>query len=199
MKVSEQWLREWADAPVDTDTLLDQLTSAGLTVDSAEPLAASMDKVVVAEVLEVSAHPQADRLRVCSVDVGGGETLTVVCGAPNVRAGITVLFAQVGDVLPGKFKIKQSKTRGVASFGMICSATVLDLAADADAMLNDLCAKPLVEKSRYKIDFDGFVWEVDEFFGENQGLIVAEIELESEDQKVEIPGWIGGEVTGDPK
>ena len=72
-------------------------------------------------------------------------------------------------------------------------------AADADAMLNDLCENPLVEKSRYKIDFDGFVWEVDEFFGENQGLIVAEIELESEDQKFEIPGWIGEEVTGDPK
>ena len=72
-------------------------------------------------------------------------------------------------------------------------------AADADAMLNDLCEKPLIEKSRYKIDFGGFVWEVDEFFGENQGLIVAEVELESEDQKFEKPGWIGEEVTGDPK
>jgi CYTH domain-containing protein len=66
-------------------------------------------------------------------------------------------------------------------------------------MLNDLCEKPLIEKSRYKIDFGGFVWEVDEFYGDNQGLIVAEVELESEDQKFEIPGWIGEEVTGDPK
>jgi CYTH domain-containing protein len=72
-------------------------------------------------------------------------------------------------------------------------------AADAEAMLNDLCEKPLIEKCRYKINFGGFVWEVDEFFGENQGLIVAEVELESEDQKLEKPGWIGEEVTGDPK
>ena len=70
---------------------------------------------------------------------------------------------------------------------------------DADALLDDLCEKPLIEKNRYKINFEGFVWEVDEFFGENQGLIVAEVELESEDQAFEKPGWIGEEVTGDPK
>jgi CYTH domain-containing protein len=70
---------------------------------------------------------------------------------------------------------------------------------DAAALLDDLCEKPLIEKNRYKIDFEGFVWEVDEFFGENQGLIVAEVELESEDQAFEKPGWIGEEVTGDPK
>jgi CYTH domain-containing protein len=70
---------------------------------------------------------------------------------------------------------------------------------DADALLDDLCEKPLIEKNRYKIDFEGFVWEVDEFFGENKGLIVAEVELESEDQAFEKPGWIGEEVTGDPK
>ena len=71
--------------------------------------------------------------------------------------------------------------------------------ADADKLLDDLCEKPLIEKNRYKIDFEGFVWEVDEFFGENQGLIVAEVELESEDQAFGKPGWIGEEVTGDPK
>jgi len=70
---------------------------------------------------------------------------------------------------------------------------------DADAMLDDLCEKPLIEKSRYKIDFGGLVWEVDEFFGDNQGLIVAEVELGSEDQQFEKPAWIGEEVTGDPK
>ncbi len=72
-------------------------------------------------------------------------------------------------------------------------------AADAEAMLNDLCEKPLIEKSRYKIDFGGFVWEVDEFYGENLGLIVAEVELQSEDQTFEKPEWIAEEVTGDPK
>ena len=71
--------------------------------------------------------------------------------------------------------------------------------AEATAMLDELCEKPLIEKNRYKIAFDGFTWEVDEFFGENQGLIVAEVELESEDQPFEKPDWIGEEVTGDPK
>ena len=71
--------------------------------------------------------------------------------------------------------------------------------AEAEAMLNNLCEKPLIEKLRYKIKFQGLVWEVDEFFGENQGLIVAEVELESEDQTVNIPEWVGEEVTGDPK
>ena len=70
---------------------------------------------------------------------------------------------------------------------------------DAKAMLDDLCEKPIIEKRRYKIDFGGFVWEVDEFFGDNSGLIVAEVELESEDQRFEKPDWIGDEVTGDPK
>jgi len=70
---------------------------------------------------------------------------------------------------------------------------------DATAMLDELCEKPIIEKNRYKIDFAGFIWEVDEFFGDNQGLIVAEVELESEDQNFEKPEWIGDEVTGDPK
>jgi len=70
---------------------------------------------------------------------------------------------------------------------------------DATEMLDELCEKPIIEKNRYKIDFAGFIWEVDEFFGENQGLIVAEVELESEDQAFEKPEWIGDEVTGDPK
>jgi len=71
--------------------------------------------------------------------------------------------------------------------------------ADADAMLDDMCERYLIEKKRYKIEYRGFIWEVDEFFGENQGLIVAEVELESEDQSYEKPEWIGEEVTGDPK
>lgn len=70
---------------------------------------------------------------------------------------------------------------------------------EAEAMLDELCEKPLIEKNRYKIDYEKLIWEVDEFFGENQGLIVAEVELESEDQDYEKPGWIGDEVTGDPK
>lgn len=71
--------------------------------------------------------------------------------------------------------------------------------ADAETLLAELCEKPLIEKNRYKVDFRGFIWEVDEFFGENDGLIVAEIELESEDQAFEKPEWVGEEVTGDSR
>jgi adenylate cyclase len=70
---------------------------------------------------------------------------------------------------------------------------------EAEAMLDELCEKPLIEKKRYKIEFKGLIWEVDEFFGENQGLIVAEVELEKEDQAFLKPEWVGEEVTGDPK
>jgi adenylate cyclase len=72
-------------------------------------------------------------------------------------------------------------------------------AVDAKKLLDDLCEKPIIEKSRYKITHAGFVWEIDEFFGENEGLVVAEIELESEDQTFAKPEWVGEEVTGDPR
>ena len=136
MKVSEQWLREWADAPVDTDTLVEQLTAAGLTVDSAEPLTVPMDTVVVAEVLEVSGHPEADRLSVCRVDAGSGETLTVVCGAPNVYKGMRAPMALVGARLPDGHKIRRSKIRGVESQGMLCSARELGLGEEADGIMS---------------------------------------------------------------
>ena len=133
MKVSEQWLREWADPPIDTDQLVSQLTDAGLTVDSAEPLAAPTDKVVVAEVLEVAAHPEADRLSLCRVDAGTGEPLAVVCGASNVYAGMRAPMALVGARLPDGHKIRRGRIRGVASQGMLCSARELGLGEDADS------------------------------------------------------------------
>ncbi len=135
MKVSEQWLREWADPPVDSDALVAQLTAAGLDVDSAEPLAAPMHQVVVAKVLEVASHPKADRLSLCSVDAGTGETLSVVCGATNVHAGMRAPMALVGARLPDGHKIRRSQIRGVESQGMLCSASELGLGEDADGIM----------------------------------------------------------------
>ena len=115
MKVSEQWLREWVSPPTDTDTLVEQLTAAGLEVDSAKPLARLADDIVVAGVLQVDAHPEADRLSVCKVDAGTGETFSVVCGAPNVFAGMRAPMALVGARLPDGHKIRRSRIRGVES------------------------------------------------------------------------------------
>lgn len=130
MKISESWLREWVDPSVDTATLAEQLTMAGLEVDAIEPLEGGFSGVVVAEILSAEQHPDADKLRVCQVSSGNGEPVQVVCGAPNARPGIRVPFATVGAVLPGNFKIKKAKLRGVESHGMLCSQTELSVGDD---------------------------------------------------------------------
>jgi phenylalanyl-tRNA synthetase beta chain len=135
MKFSEAWLREWVDPAVGTEQLADQLSMAGLEVDSVTPVAADFSGVVVGEVLQKTQHPDADKLSICQVKVDQGEPLQIVCGAGNVAAGMKVPVAKVGAVLPGDFKIKQAKLRGVPSFGMICSASELGLEERSDGIM----------------------------------------------------------------
>ena len=136
MKFSEQWLREWVDPQVTTVELVEQLTMAGLEVDSVEPAGAGLEAVLVGEVVALDAHPDADKLRVCRVDVGQGQPLQVVCGAPNVRVGGKYPLAPVGACLPGDFRIKKSKLRGVESYGMLCSARELQLSEDHEGLMD---------------------------------------------------------------
>lgn len=133
MKFSENWLRTFVNPPLASRALADALTMSGVEVELVEPVAPPFEKVVVAEVLEVQEHPNADRLTVCRVNAGGAP-LQVVCGAPNVRAGMRVPLAQIGARLPG-IEIKQAKVRGVESNGMLCSARELGLADDAAGLL----------------------------------------------------------------
>ncbi len=135
MKFSEAWLREWVNPQVNTQQLGHQLTMAGLEVDAIEPVAGEFSGVVVGKVLSVAPHPNADKLRVCSVDVGQGDPLSIVCGAANVAAGMHVPAALIGASLPGGLNIKKSKLRGVESSGMLCSAKELGLAESADGLL----------------------------------------------------------------
>jgi phenylalanyl-tRNA synthetase beta chain len=135
MKFSEAWLREWVNPPVSTEGLADQLSMAGLEVDGIEPVAPAFSGVVVGAVLAVDPHPDAKKLRVCSVEVGQQAPLQIICGAPNVARGMRVPTALVGAKLPGDFKIKQAKLRGVESFGMICSASELGLAESSDGIM----------------------------------------------------------------
>jgi phenylalanyl-tRNA synthetase beta chain len=139
MRFSEQWLREWVDPPVDSAELIQQLTMAGLEVDSVDPVAPALAGVVVGRIAAVAPHPDADRLRVCQVDTGSDTPVQVVCGAPNARQGLLAPLATVGAELPGGLKIKRSKLRGVASHGMLCSAVELGL-GDAAAGLLELPA-----------------------------------------------------------
>lgn len=136
MKFSEKWLREWVDPPVSTVELVEQLTMAGLEVDSVEPAAAGLEALLVGEVISVDKHPDADKLKVCQVSVGDDVPLQIVCGAPNVVAGGRYPLAPVGARLPGDIKIKKSKLRGVESFGMLCSATELGLGEDQSGLMN---------------------------------------------------------------
>lgn len=143
MRFSEAWLREFVNPSIDTQKLVHQLTMAGLEVDGTEPAAAPFSGVVVAEVLEVSQHPQADRLRVCLVANGSGEPLQIVCGAPNVRPGIRVPLAVEGAHLPGGVVIRKTELRGVASSGMLCSAKELGIDDPATGLM-ELPADALV-------------------------------------------------------
>jgi phenylalanyl-tRNA synthetase beta chain len=136
MRIPEKWLRAVVNPPISSEQLSDLLTMAGLEVEEAQALAPDFSGVVVARVLETTPHPDADRLRVCKVDIGaGGDPLQIVCGAPNVAPGMIVPCATNGAVLPGGFKIKQAKMRGVESQGMLCSAKELGIAEDAEGLL----------------------------------------------------------------
>lgn len=140
MQFPESWLRAFCNPPLTSQQLADTLTMAGLEVEELEPVAPPFSGVVVGRILEAVQHPNADRLRVCQVDVGQGQPLNIVCGAPNARAGILVPCATVGAALPpgedGKpFLIKLGKLRGVESQGMLCSSKELQLADDHGGLL----------------------------------------------------------------
>ncbi len=154
MKFSENWLRTWVNPDLTSDELGHVLTMAGLEVEDLAPVAAAFNNVVVAEVLSVEKHPDADRLNVCQVNVGEAEPLTIVCGAANVAVGIKIPCARIGAVLPGDFKIKQAKVRGIASFGMLCSAVELGLATESDGLWLLPDDAPVGQTVREYLDLD---------------------------------------------
>ncbi|MCF0253587.1 MAG: phenylalanine--tRNA ligase subunit beta, partial [Duodenibacillus sp.] len=134
MLFSEEWLRSVINPDLDTAGLVDALTMEGLEVEEAVPVAPAFSGVVVAQILECADHENSDHLHVCKVDVGRGEPLQIVCGAPNARAGLKTACAMIGAVLPGDFKIKKAKMRGVASFGMLCSTRELGVNDEHDGI-----------------------------------------------------------------
>ncbi len=135
MRVSLEWLNEWVETGWDAATLGQRLTMGGIEVESIEPAAAEFAGVVVGEVLGVERHPGADRLTVCQVAGGGAGPLQIVCGAPNVRAGMKAPLALEGAILPGGLVIRRAELRGVESAGMLCSASELGLSDDQDGIL----------------------------------------------------------------
>ncbi len=134
MKLSELWLREWINPALTREQLCACLTMSGLEVEGVTPVAEQFSHVVIAKVLRVEPHPEADRLQVCEVDVGSGKTLTIVCGAKNVAANKMVAAALDGAVLSDNTKITTNKLRGVVSQGMLCSARELGLAEESEGL-----------------------------------------------------------------
>mgnify|MGYP001822217482 FL=1 len=160
MKFSEAWLREWVSPDIPREELLEQLTMAGLEVDGVEAVAGSFSNVVVAEVIAADKHPDADKLSVCMVN-DGTATHQVVCGAPNVRPGLITAYARVGAVLPGDFKIKQAKLRGVESNGMLCSAAELGIGDDHDGIVELTASDRVGDDLRAVLELDDVTVDLD--------------------------------------
>lgn len=159
MQFSESWLRTFCNPTLTTAQLADTLTMAGLEVEDLQPVAPPFTKIVVGEIKEAEQHPNADRLRVCKVDVGQAELLSIVCGAPNARVGIRIPCALVGAELPpgedGKpFSIKVGKLRGVESQGMLCSARELKLSEDQGGLMELPLDAPLGQDIREYLNLD---------------------------------------------
>lgn len=150
MKISEQWLREWVAVRQDTKSLAERLTLAGIEVGSIIPVAPLLEHVVVAEIVSIGPHPQADKLRVCQVNVGQKGLLTIVCGAANAAAGLKVPAALHGAQLPNNKSITRTTIRGVDSFGMLCSAAELGLEESSSGLwVLEAKAKPGMSFTRY--------------------------------------------------
>ncbi len=160
MQFNEQWLREWVNPSLNTDELAHQLTMAGLEVDELTPVAPPFSGVLVGEVLSVEPHPDADKLRVTRVDIGQGEPLQIVCGAKNVAAGLRVPVAIVGAELPGGFKIKDAKLRGVESRGMLCAEQELGLAESSDGLMILPVDAPVGQSVRDYLQLDDHIIEI---------------------------------------
>jgi len=165
MKFSESWLREWVNPAISSDELAHQITMAGLEVDAVEPVAGEFTGVLIGEVVECGPHPDADKLQVTKINLGpdynDGELADIVCGAKNCRLGLKVAVATVGAVLPGDFKIKKAKLRGVPSHGMLCSESEIGLSESADGIMELASDAPIGMCVREYLDLNDVTIDVD--------------------------------------
>jgi phenylalanyl-tRNA synthetase beta chain len=161
MKIAESWLREWVNPELDTDALGHQLTMLGHEVDDISVEGEGLDGVVVAEVIEVGKHPDADRLSICQVSTGSGKPVEVVCGAPNVVKGMKSPFAKTGLTLPNGVTLKKVKIRGVTSNGMLCSAIELGLGDESDGIISLPTDAPVGSSLADYLDLPDAVFDID--------------------------------------
>ena len=135
MKITSNWLKEHLDTKLDENQIIEKLTDVGLEVESVEKQSGEFDDFIVAKILKTEKHPNADRLKVCDVDVGEKDIKKVVCGAPNAREGLITIYAPPGAIVPkSKVKLVVAKIRDVTSYGMLCSESELNLSDESDGI-----------------------------------------------------------------
>jgi len=135
MKITTNWLKEHLDTKLNENQIIDKLTDVGLEVEGVENQSGGLDDFIIAKILKAEKHPNADRLRVCDVDIGKDDSVKVVCGAPNAKEGLLTIYAPPGAVVPkNQMKLVVSKIRGVTSFGMLCSESELNLSNESDGI-----------------------------------------------------------------
>ena len=161
MKVLLNWLREFVPIALDTPALCERLTLGGLAVDGYEELGADIRGVVIGEIISTAPHPQAERLTLCEVRTGPGPTVSVVCGATNMKAGDRIAYAPPGTVLPGDRRIEQAVIRGVPSAGMLCSEAELGLAAASEGITILGPDAPLGERLVVHLGIEDTVLDID--------------------------------------
>ena len=135
MKITTNWLKDHLDTKLNENQIIDKLTDIGLEVESVEAQSSELDSFLIAKILKTEKHPDADRLKVCDVDIGEKEIVKVVCGAPNAKEGLLTIYAPPGAVIPkNQMKLVVSKIRGVTSYGMLCSESELNLSEESDGI-----------------------------------------------------------------
>ena len=146
MKITTNWLKEHLDTKLNENQIIDKLTSIGLEVEGVDSQSGELDSFIVAKILKAEKHPDADRLRVCDVDIGSGNSVKVVCGAPNAKEGLLTIYAPPGAVVPkNKMKLVVSKIRGITSYGMLCSESELNLSNESDG-ITELSTEKYIKK-----------------------------------------------------
>ena len=135
MKITTNWLKNHLDTKLNENQIIDKLTNIGLEVESVDSQSSDLDSFLIAKILRAKKHPQADRLKVCDVDIGAKDFVKVVCGAPNAKEGLLTIYAPPGAIIPkNQMKLEVSKIRGVTSYGMLCSESELNLSDESEGI-----------------------------------------------------------------
>ena len=150
MKFTIDWLKDHLDTKLNDEKIIDKLTNVGLEVESFQSQPSELDNFIIAKIISSEKHPNADRLKVCEVDIGKNENVKVVCGAPNAKKNLITVYAPPGAIIPkNQMKLSVSKIRGVTSYGMLCSEAELKLSDESQGITE-------LSRNKYEWKYESF-------------------------------------------